>query len=152
MRFHFEDKFDHIRLENDDILGFTRNKRDECAQRICDLIDSKSALSDRRASTQRCLLAVESLEKDLVEQLHNLESECAERTSLLSQISESMRCQNAHLKSEIDRLDTVKAALRDEIRDLRGFIRIHEGLSNVDGGSGATIVATNVGKARSTRK
>jgi hypothetical protein len=42
LRLSAEKRFDRIRRENDLLLCDVRRSRDECAERTCELIDSKS--------------------------------------------------------------------------------------------------------------
>ena len=42
MRTHFENQFDNIRRDNDKLLSRLRDSRDECAERVCNILDVQS--------------------------------------------------------------------------------------------------------------
>ena len=42
MRTYFEDQFDRIRRESNEHLHQVRERRDDCAQRVCDLVDKQA--------------------------------------------------------------------------------------------------------------
>jgi chromosome segregation ATPase len=141
MRARFEKRFDLIRRDNDDQLRRLRKERDDCAERICDLIDEKTDVEELVGR-----LCVEKAE--LEKEVQTLDGRVKESSDLGEAMqtrfnaekgasSEASRKQNEELKM----LENQKRALRDEIRDLRGFVEMHEKLSEA-GGEGSSILAS----------
>lgn len=143
MRVHFETKFDSIRRENDMYLSQVRTRRDKCAQRICDLVDSHDALShdlgviyaDIATYESQLLLLNERL-KSLISEFNEHSSQFSERNRLAAEWQRTLGIEEVYLEKQ-------KADLRDEIRDLRGFIKMKSKLASIPGASGSTILATN---------
>ena len=144
MRAIFEDRFDQIRKENDDDVIRVRAVRDECAQRLCDLIDEQAEISETLHQHRTELERLNNEERAL-------QSKDDSMASLIEKLLFDIRNGEVLLKkraqayeTEIMQLDVKKAALRDEIRDLRGFVSMHKRLE----GEGGTIIATVRRKTR----
>ena len=140
----FERKQNEIRKENDDDVIRVRAVRDECAQRLCDLIDEQAEISETLHQHRTELERLNNEERAL-------QSKDDSMASLIEKLLFDIRNGEVLLKkraqayeTEIMQLDVKKAALRDEIRDLRGFVSMHKRLE----GEGGTIIATVRRKTR----
>jgi vacuolar-type H+-ATPase subunit I/STV1 len=147
MRMQFEERFDQIRRENEELVKSVRARRDECAQRVCDVLDEQAEVTDIITSFHEELAKLNLEESRLskeVAALTSLESDLIERVRLVDSTYEEVR---AECESELSRIADRKSQLRDEIRDLTGYIAMSKRVSDV-GGEGGTILATQRRKHR----
>ena len=149
MRSHFEDKFDHIRRENDLDLNHVRLRRDKCAQRMCDLMDDKSSTDIRIIDACSTLRDLGILKMNLDVGLNLLKSEFEHLTKQYEQLVDSQRSRKTEQNERQLRVSAYKSELREEVRDLLGFIRMRTELSKIAGCEGVSIMATH--RARSRR-
>lgn len=151
MRAHFEDQFDKIRRDNDDQLSTLREKRDNCAERFCDLLDEASELEDR-------LEDLNSVKSELNREISALDCQLMEssklaeklKARLLEEENESRIASDRHA-CDLKNLEARKRDLRAEIRDLEGFVEMNDKLVRAEG-AGSTILATSRGNSGVRRR
>ena len=147
MRAYFENCFDSIRRENDDKLCRIREERDNCAERFCDLLDKQEETDALHTGLKAEVFALE-------QQMESLDSQLVEPEKLTDALREKLVEEErtsgrakALLDEELISLDRRKRDLRDEIRDLNGFVRMNKQLS-LAGGESSSILATVRGARR----
>lgn len=142
MRSYFEDRFDLIRRENDEEVSRFRDARNACAQRVCDIIDELAELSESIGAMHEEVMRLEEEERDLAKKTSTLESMIASTVASIRQVEEDIRKSEEEHEARLLQLEAEKTVLRDEIRDLRGFLAMSKRMSTISGGSGSTIMAT----------
>jgi hypothetical protein len=138
MRTYFEARFDQIRKENDDDVRSIRIQRDACAQRVCDIIDEQAEYSERISQLKEEKSRLKNEDFTLAKKLDSM-------AELLTNVSMKIRSSERLLKqrvedqeNEILKLDARKSCLREEIRDLEGFVSMTKRLS----AEGGTVLMT----------
>jgi chromosome segregation ATPase len=142
MREYFENRFDHIRKDNDGEVRQVRRRRDECGQRLCDLIDQHGELSDSlhglKAETQEKAAEDSALDRELA----SLEALSCRLANEIERARQGLRDKGKSLDSQLIQLSTMKSAIRYEIRDLTGYLSMSKRMSAEGDTKGAHILAT----------
>ena len=147
MRIQFEERFDQIRRDNDELLQVVRSSRDDCAQRVCDLIDEQAEVTDNISGYRKEVSRLLSDESDLDQLIHALEVQVSDLTGKVKSAEEGSHQSQSRVESQMLAVAQRKSELREEIRDLAGFLSMHMRVCQ-SGGEGATIMSTNRRKLR----
>lgn len=142
MREYFENRFDHIRKDNDGDVKEVRHRRDECGQRLCDLIDQHAEVSDTLLALRTEIQGKEAENSSLDRELASLEALSLRLSKDIESASEALRERAKSQDSELIKLSAMKAAIREEIRDLTGYLSMTKRMSSEAGTEGASILAT----------
>lgn len=143
MRTYFENRFDTIRRENDENVRKVRQLRDVCTARTCDVIDEQAEVAEGISGLKQQIAMKEEEDLALDFQITTLKA-LSDRLSLqLREAENSCAQRQVQFESETLQLAALKASLRDEIRDLTGFIAMHKRVStDPDTGKGSSIITT----------
>lgn len=149
MREYFENRFDHIRKDNDGEVRQVRRRRDDCGQRLCDLIDQHGELSDSLRGLKAEIQEKAAEDSALDRELASLEALSSRLADEIERARKSLLEKGKSLDSQLIQLSTTKSAIRDEIRDLTGYLSMNKRMSADGDSKGANILAT---VRRSSRK
>jgi chromosome segregation ATPase len=142
MRSHFEDRFDQIRKENDEEVSKLRDGRDTCAQRVCDIIDEQAELTESISSLHEELEKIQQEDIGLTKQALILDASIGKTRTAIHHVEARIAEREKEYSNRLLQLEVRKTALRDEIRDLKGFVAMTRRVASVEGGRGSTILAT----------
>ena len=127
----YEEKFDQIRRDNERTLNEIKNERAVLDNLLCEALDNIDDLNDKLAMINKEEEELENQRESLKQgeqQLKRLGLQLQEKLRVLANESETKERQAVE---ELDMLDIEKRKLRDEIRDLKGFINMQSRLNSV---------------------
>lgn len=126
----YEEKFDQIRRDNERVINEIKLERASLDNKLCEALDTIDDLNDElsimednkiKLSGDLDMLRVEE------DQLNRLSVQLQQKARLAAERSEKSEIETVE---ELERLDHEKQQLRDEIRDLKGFINMQTRLAD----------------------
>ena len=136
----YEEKFDRMRDATNAVISSIQQQRQSLNQRLCECLDKLEGISESLDSTRA---ENENLAQSLVDT--NTEREklkCLHERLLLQEqtIADKIASDRLRLEAELEQLDKEKAELRENIKDLKGFVAMHGTLGKMDIDHSAPVI------------